>query len=759
MKKLKSLLLTLALLLCSFSASAHDFEVDGIYYNITDSEKLTVEVTYRGSSDSEYSDEYTGSIILPETVTYNSQIYSVKNIGDCAFRACRNLISITIPNSVTSIGYFAFGDCYNLTSITIPYSVKNIGDDAFFSCDKITSVHISDIAAWCSIKFGSSYSNPLRHAKLLYIDGKEVTELIIPYGVTSIGDYAFQYLSSLTSVTIPNSVTSIGEGAFCGCSKLNSINIPDGITTIDIGTFSYCSSLTSITIPNSVTSIGESAFCGCSKLNSINIPDGVTTIGNGTFYGCTSLPVENNVLYADKWAVGVDDNSLSQYTLKDDTKGLSSTFYECSELTSITIPNSVTSIGESAFYYCSSLATIAIPNSVTTIGKDAFSDCSSLATIAIPNSVTTIGNHAFYGCSSLATIAIPNSVTTIGNGTFYGCSSLATIAIPNSVTTIGNHAFYGCSSLATISIPNSVTTIGNYAFTECCNLASITIPNNVISIGYEAFSDCSSLTSVTIPNSVTSISEGAFYSCDNLSDVYCLSDVPLANCPHLLFSRYTGTLYVPTSSIDAYKSTVPWSYFKTIKELPAHEIVMNNNISTYCYPYDLDFTNVEGLKAFVASSYDDVNEKVQMTRINKVPAGTGIILTGNAGNYNVAYATSKVATDFTNLLKGVTTATIIGPSSDGFLNYILSKGTNGIGFYPAKEGTLAAGKAYLQLPSSVSSAKGISMSFENETTGIMDNYEVGTMNSDVAVYDLKGRKVKNPTKGLYIVNGKKIMIK
>ncbi|MBR6604940.1 MAG: leucine-rich repeat domain-containing protein, partial [Prevotella sp.] len=735
------------------------FEVDGIYYNITDSEKLTVEVTYRGSSDSEYSDEYTGSIILPETVTYNSQIYSVKNIGDYAFRACRNLISITIPNSVTSIGYFAFGDCYNLTSITIPYSVKNIGDDAFFSCDKVTSVHISDIAAWCSIKFGSSFSNPLRHAKHLYIDGKEVTELIIPYGVTSIGDYAFQYLSSLTSaiipnsvtsigesafyacsslatIAIPNSVTSIGEGAFYGCSKLNSINIPDGITTIDIGTFSYCSSLTSITIPNSVTSIGESAFYACSSLATIAIPNSVTTIDRLAFYGCTSLPVENNVLYADKWAVGVDDNSLSQYTLKDDTKGLSSTFYECSELTSITIPNCVTSIGEAAFAACSSLATIAIPNSVTTIGKDAFSDCSSLATIAIPNSVTTIGNHAFYGCSSLATIAIPNSVTTIGNGTFYGCSSLATI-----------------------SIPNSVTTIENYAFTECCNLASITIPNNVISIGYEAFSDCSSLTSVTIPNSVTSISEGAFYGCDNLSDVYCLSDVPLANCPHLLFPRYTGTLYVPTSSIDAYKSTVPWSYFKTIKELPAHEIVMNNNISTYCYPYDLDFTNVEGLKAFVASSYDDVNEKVQMTRINKVPAGTGIILTGNVGSYNVAYATSKVATDFTNLLKGVTTATIIGPSSDGFLNYILSKGTNGIGFYPAKEGTLAAGKAYLQLPSSVSSAKGISMSFDDETTGIMDNYDVGTMNSDVAVYDLQGRKVKNPTKGLYIVNGKKIMIK
>ena len=147
-----------------------------------------------------------------------------------------------------------------------------------------------------------------------------------------------------------------------------------------------------------------------------------------------------------------------------------------------------------------------------------------------------------------------------------------------------------------------------------------------------------------------------------------------------------------------------------------------------------------------------------LSRVYDVPAGTGLLLIGETGNYEVPITTS--ASCYSNFLKGVTTATTITPTSDGYNNFILANGTNGIGFYPVgEEGTLAAGKAYLQLPSSVSSAKGFSLSFEDETTGISDNYEVEILNSDAAVYDLQGRKVKNPTKGLYIVNGKKVVIK
>lgn len=245
-----------------------------------------------------------------------------------------------------------------------------------------------------------------------------------------------------------------------------------------------------------------------------------------------------------------------------------------------------------------------------------------------------------------------------------------------------------------------------------------------------------------------------------MKDIYCLSEIVPETESYSFGNSSTinATLYVPANSLEAYKSTIPWSYFETIKELPAHEIVMNNNISTYCHPYDLDFTNVEGLKAYIASGYDEENKIVKMTRIYKVPAATGVILTGNAGSYSIPYATSKVSENTENLLVGVTTPTTVNPTSEGYVNYVLTKGTQGVAFYRLGEsGTLTAGKAYLQLPESASESKGFSMSFEDETTGVKDNYEFGNMDYDNTVYDLQGRKVKNPAKGLYIVNSKKVV--
>ena len=175
-----------------------------------------------------------------------------------------------------------------------------------------------------------------------------------------------------------------------------------------------------------------------------------------------------------------------------------SAFSDCSSLSDITIPNSVTSIGNEAFYGCSNLSNITIPNSVTSIGDSAFGRCVSLTNITIPNSVISLGDETFSICLNLTSIIIPNSVTNIGNGAFFKCSSLSSITIPNSVTSIGSDAFYGCSSLSSITIPNSVISIGADAFNGCSNLSTITIPNSVIIIGDNAFQSCLSLTDITM---------------------------------------------------------------------------------------------------------------------------------------------------------------------------------------------------------------------------------------------------------------------
>ena len=212
--------------------------------------------------------------------------------------------------------------------------------------------------------------------------------------------------------------------------------------------------------------------------------------------------------------------SLQSITIPNSVKSIGNrAFYECKSLQSITIPNSVTSIGKEAFSCCESLQSITIPNSVKSIGNYAFRNCESLQSVTIPNSVTKIGNEAFWGCDSLQSVTIPNSVTSIGNKAFNDCKSLQSITIPNSVKSIGNYAFRNCESLQSVTIPNSVTSIEDHAFSGCESHQSVTIPNSVKSIGKEAFSGCVSLQSITIPNSVTKIEDDAFWGCKSLQSV------------------------------------------------------------------------------------------------------------------------------------------------------------------------------------------------------------------------------------------------
>ena len=232
---LKKHLAALLLLLCGTVAMAHNFEVDGIYYNITDADACTVEVTYEGDNYG-YNAEYVGSVTIPESVVYGGVTYSVTTIGEYAFYDCNVLTSITIPNSVTTIGGWAFDQCYGLTSITIPYSVTTIEYYAFEQCSKLTSIVVE-----------SGNTN---------YDSREGCNAIIETATNTL-------ITGCRNTVIPGSVTTIGYRAFNGCDDLTSITIPNSVTTIENYAFQGCSGLTSITIPNSVTTIGYGAFQEC----------------------------------------------------------------------------------------------------------------------------------------------------------------------------------------------------------------------------------------------------------------------------------------------------------------------------------------------------------------------------------------------------------------------------------------------------------------------------------------------------------------
>ena len=314
------------------------------------------------------------------------------------------------------------------------------------------------------------------------------------------------------------------------------------------------------------------------------------TSDNGTLVIPSQIPY-NNTTYS---VTSIGSNafsycSLTSITIPNSVTSISQSVFEnCSSLTSITIHNSVTSIGNYAFWSCSSLTSITIPNSVTSISQSVFENCSSLTSITIPNSVTSIGNWTFRNCSSLINITIPNSITSIGVW-FENCSSLTSITIPNSVTSISSYAFSNCSSLTNITIPNSVTSIGSYAFENCISLTSVNIPPLVTSIGSKtfyhcinltnidmdtlssltyidgnAFEECISLTSLEIPATLTSIGNNAFKGCVSLDTIICRSTTPplISNVSAFEDLPTDAILLVPCTAVNTYKSKGSWLRFK-----------------------------------------------------------------------------------------------------------------------------------------------------------------------------------------------------
>ena len=473
MKRILSFLLVLALTFSMIPGVAVQAATSSGYTYTVKNREATI-ISYYGTG---------GDILVPPDLGG----YPVTTIGDKAFKECTSLTSVRIPDCVVTIGQEAFSGCTQLTSVTIMDGVATIGWYAFSGCAKLTAVTIPD-------------------------------------SVTAIGKSAFSLCDNLSSVTIGKGVTTIGEGAFYKCRALTGIwvdgnnpaycsdekgvlynknkttlvqghggisgqyTIPDGVITIGKEAFFWRDGLTSVTIPSSVTTIGNSAFQGCS-LTSVMIPGSVVTIGDSAFQG--------------------------------------------TKLTNVTIPDSVTTIGKSAFYNCLGLVGIWVSDNNPNYSSDAsgvlFDKKKNVlmqapreisGSYTIPDSVTTVGDSAFFWCDGLTSVTIPDSVITIGEEAFFSCLGLTSVTIPDSVTTIGDSAFNWCNGLTSVTIGNAVTTIGNKVFYDCAKLTSVTIGNSVTYIGMYAFFLCNKLTSVTIPDRVTHIEDGAFQGCERLTDVY-----------------------------------------------------------------------------------------------------------------------------------------------------------------------------------------------------------------------------------------------
>ena len=395
---------------------------------------------------------------------------AVTSIGRYAFRNCKNLTSIVIPEGVTSIGSYAFRGCGSLTSIAIPESVTSIGDSAFDDCVGLKEISVNKNNAKYYSEDGVLF-NKAKTELIYYPMGKTETTYTIPSGVTSIGRYSFRNCNNLTEIVISDSVTSIGTAAFFGCA-LKRIVLPANVTGISASTFDGCDALTEIFVnENNPSYCSENGILfNKSKTELIYYPAGKTE---------------------DSYSVPFGVMTVGSYA-----------FLSCGSLTNIVMPESVTSIGLGAFYGCENLTSIVIPSGVTKIDSYAFYHCSSLTDIVIPSGVTEIGSYAFYGCSALTSIMIPSGVTGIWECTFYGCSALTSIVIPESVSDIGASAFRNCSSLTDITLPEKeIFNIGPYAFAGCSKLTSVVIPLMSYTNPSE-FADCVSLTTITFRGTI-----------------------------------------------------------------------------------------------------------------------------------------------------------------------------------------------------------------------------------------------------------------
>ena len=530
-------------------------------------------------------ERFVGAYIIPDgAVTLHSN----------AFMNCGGLTDITIPEGVAEFEGASFQNCVSLKSVTIPKSMRKSGSGAFSGCTALTEVTICEGISEISNK--------------MFQGCTALKQISIPESVTRIDGQAFSGCTALTSVTIPKNVTNIGWNAFEGCTGLTSVTIPEGVTYIGVGAFSNCTELSAIwvdanntayysdavgvlynkekteliqapakarlgdyVVPEGVTSIGNVAFNGCKNLTSVTIPESVTYIGGGEFRGCDELigiwVDKNNTTYCSD-EVGVLYNKektelihvprrakLGDYVIPEGVTTVGSSyeggFDGCTELTSITIPASVTKIDYWVFSGCTELSAIWVDADNTAYSSDARGILynkektalvhapakAALGDYSVPAGVTRIMDQAFTGCKNLTSITIPEGVETIYYMAFSSCTNLKKVILPSTATDIHDYVFMGCTALESINLQEGMTKICGYTFTDCSSLKSIDIPASVTGIGIGAFRGCTNLESVVMPEGVSYIYAMAFGNCVNLKTVCFRGDAP-KTFSYLVFQIY-----------------------------------------------------------------------------------------------------------------------------------------------------------------------------------------------------------------------------
>ena len=510
-------------------------------------------------------------IVDKENATYHSAGNClIKTLTKSVVLGCKNSV-IPIDGSVTIIGPFAFAGCEGLTSISIPDTIKSIAEGAFSNCENLEKVYIKDIAAWCAISFSNASANPLYHAHNLYLNGKLMTELVVPDNVPSVGSYAFYGCQEIKSINIGKGVRNIGSSVFVKCGKIESIKVSEDNTTyrsennclIKMSTKYVVLGCKNSVIPTdgSIVGIGSSAFHSCAGLKNLTIPDSIKTINDGAFSDCTGLK-RVDVSSISTW-LGISFANSSSNPLKY----AHDLYLNGKLLVDLTVPNGVNNVSKYAFYGCS-LNSVSISDGVKSIGNSAFGNCENLVSIVVDDDNTvyhsggdclikTSTKTLVLGCQN-SVIPGDGSVTSIGSNAFLGCSGLVNIVIPGKIRSIGDDAFSDCSSLLNINIPSSVKSIDSDAFVGCLSIESITVDaGNTV---YHADSNCLIKTAskslvlgcknsiIPTDGSVTILDSYSFTGCIEINTIDIpkkvknIGDHVFEHCYRLTAINYDGTM-------------------------------------------------------------------------------------------------------------------------------------------------------------------------------------------------------------------------